>query len=138
MAQYKLYDLVRVKKQPSNQFVQLAGEIAVILEVFSSEPDYVQIGTLSLDGAVEIQGQGTVPIDCLEPADESNTTAPWRAAHAVWKQHMLEIDLANAQEEQRAQKRDRIKKQRLAKIAKKHGIKPEQLTEILRDVEDVV
>jgi hypothetical protein len=54
-------NLVRVVRQPSNQIVQLVGDVGVINEILN---DMADITTIHLDGSAA--GCGAVPLFCLE------------------------------------------------------------------------
>lgn len=81
-----LHDLVLVKTQPDNQYVQLQGKFAVVTEVDPNCDTHVGIDQLELTGYTS--GTGSVPVNCLEVV---NKTAPaaWRAAYAVWKSRQV-------------------------------------------------
>lgn len=65
---YKKFDIVKVIKQPSNQFVKLVGITAIIVD----EPlnGYVNIEEIDFFGRTK--GGGTVPISCLCIFDHPN------------------------------------------------------------------
>lgn len=61
MTEFKEGDRVRIARQPSNQWVQLVGEVGLIEEIRGG---LCNIQTFSTNGT---SGWGTVPLDCLEP-----------------------------------------------------------------------
>lgn len=128
MSDFKLHDLVRVKEQPKMQNVQIKGLMAVITEI---EGDHCVIHELQLDGR-NYGGSGAVPLSCLE---HPKASAPWRAAHEVYKQHALqtEIMLAEAEEDNKEAAKRRTRAIKL--VAEKHKISLKKLNTIIGDLE---
>jgi len=125
---FELHDLVRVKEQPKMQNVQIKGLMAVITEI---DGEYCTIHELQLDGRA-YGGSGAVELACLE---KPKASGPWRAAHAVYKQHMLEESamMAEAEIENVEYKKKRLRARKL--VADKHGLDPKVLTAIMKDLE---
>lgn len=63
---FNVDDRVKIARQPSNQVVQLVGEIGVINEI-SADGSLCNITTFGLGLGSSSCGHGTVPTDCLEP-----------------------------------------------------------------------
>lgn len=125
---FKLHDLVRVKQQPKMQNVQIKGLMAVITEI---EGDYCTIHELQLDGRAS-GGSGAVELECLE---HPKASGPWRAAHAVYKQHMLEQEAMLAEGEIEDEKARKKRKRAIKLVAEKHGLDSKKLIEIMKDLE---
>ena len=142
----RTHDLVYVRTQPDNQFVQLAGEYAVVTETHAGS-DYVEIATIDLAG--ETKGFGTVPVTCLEVVNHT-APAPWRAAHVVYKGHAGQFDQEEYDRLRELVKREAAKKhakerreanqtvseqrQRIKEVADKHGLKPSLVRQILEEL----
>lgn len=110
------------------QNVQIKGLMAVITEI---DGEYCTISELQLDGRA-YGGAGAVELACLEKGEFS---APWRAAHAVYKQHQLEeatmLGEADVENEEKRKNRKRATKL----VAEKHNLDPKLLRTIMKDLE---
>lgn len=124
-----LHDLVLVKTQPDNQYVQLQGKFAVVTEVDPTCDTHVGIDQLELTGYTT--GSGSVPVECLEVV---NKTAPaaWRAAYAVWKVGAA-IRGMEDQNKLTAEQSHKI----LELVAGKYNLDLKLLTSILNDLHEL-
>ncbi len=62
--QFPAETLVRVARQPENQFVGLVGEVGFVYEV--QKGDLREVYTLRVDGSMG--GCGSIPVSCLQDA----------------------------------------------------------------------
>jgi len=131
MSDFKLHDLVRVKEQPKMQNVQIKGLMAVITEI---DGDHCTIHELQLDGRA-FGGHGAVELACLEKAPGLKFTAAWRAAHAVYKQHMIEQETMMAEAEEENEDNRKKRKRATKLVAEKHGLDSKKLNTIMKDLE---
>jgi len=130
--EWKLHDLVVVKKQPKMQpFVKIEGLIAVITEI---EGDYATITELQLSGQAE-GGSGAVELDCLEIP--TKLSAPMRAAYLVYKQNILRYEEKNQWDVVELPSPATIKRRRrsLKVVAQNNNIEPKVLHKILKDLD---
>jgi hypothetical protein len=126
----KIHDMVRVKYQPQMQpYVKIEGLMAVITSI---QDGCANISELQLSG-LAYGGGGTVELECLEiPKDAS---APWRAAHAVYKANVSqwEMDEEDAKAEEAALNKQRLKGIQL--VAEKNSVKPEFILKLLKELD---
>ena len=124
---WKLHDLVVVKHQPTMQFVQLSGLIAVITEI---DGDYATIAELELSG--QTGSCGAVEVSCLKKPVK--LSAPMRAAYVVYKQLHLQQNEEVEEDEEDTFKRHR---RSIKIIAENNSIKPAILHKMLKDLNAV-
>jgi hypothetical protein len=129
----KLHDLLRIKEQPSNQYVQLKGEYAVVEEVFPDEPHFVNIATIDLTGAT--RGHGTVPVGCLEIVNET-APAVWRAAWAVYKQRQIQFDQQAQELKEQYEAEEKKRRKIIRMVAQRNGVEPKLLRKMLRELDE--
>lgn len=115
----KAGDIVKVVKQPSNQFADIVGEVGFIEEIAG---DLAQITTFESDG--RCGGSGSVPLRCLRP----ETGARWREA-----KRKFDDDLE--QYARRIEDYDRRFKAHLAVVAKNYGVTPAVARSIHAEIE---
>ncbi len=110
----KINDVIKVAIQPRNQSTSLSGERGYIEEISG---DFATIQTLSVTGRGT--GCGTVPLNCLE----LETSQIWRDAKTLYDAGRVRFEAEIlAWQKQRADK--------VAQVAKAHGITPAQALEI--------
>jgi len=116
-------DMVRIVRQPPNQWAQVVGEVGFVDEVLF-EP-YVQVQCLRIGGARS--GCGGVPDDCLEAV----TDPLWIAAKEAYQK---EIERNIEESRKFAERVDA----RIEAIAARHGVTPETAEAIHREIRDFI